>query len=228
LSIQFSLFPQQTIQQRKKIKMRFTIASATLAAIAAATSASAANTQVTVGNGALAYSPSSVTAAVGDTISFVFYPKNHTVTQTTFAAPCVPIPGGVDSSFQPVAANATQVPSFTITVNSTDAPLWFSCQQPGHCESGMVFAVNPTANKTFAAFQAAAKASSANGAPASNSSTPSASGSSGSGTTSQSPSGTGSSSSTTTTSSKANSAMSVGAQAGGLLAAVGLAAGVLL
>jgi plastocyanin len=199
--------------------MRFTLASATLAAIAAATSASAANFQVQVGNGGLMFTPPSVNASVGDTVSFVFYPKNHTVTQSSFPAPCQPLSGGIDSGFQPVAANATQVPSFSVTVNAT-TPLWFFCHQTGHCESGMVFAINPTANKSFDAFQATANASSSTGAPPSSNS---------SGTTTPSPSGTGSSSSTTsTTSSKSNSALSSGAQAGGILAAVGLAAGILL
>jgi len=199
--------------------MRFTLTSAALAAIAAATSASAANFQVQVGNGGLTFTPNTVNASVGDTVSFVFYPKNHTVTQSSFTAPCQPLSGGLDSSFQPVAANATSVPSFSVTVNAT-TPLWFFCHQTGHCESGMVFAINPNANKTFDAFQATAKASAADGTP------PAAS--SGSGTTTPSPTGTGSSSSSTTTTSKSNSALSSSAQAGGLLAALGLAAGILL
>ena len=205
--------------------MRFTLASAALA-IAAATSASAANIQVQVGNGALAFNPNSVTANVGDTISFVFYPKNHTVTQSSFAAPCEPLASGIDSGFQPVAANATSVPSFSMTVNVT-TPLWFFCHQTGHCESGMVFAVNPTPNKTFDAFQATANASSSNGTPPSNSSSPSSP--AGSGTTAGSPTGTGSSpSSSTSSTSKSNSAITTGARAGGLLAAVGFVAGILL
>jgi len=202
--------------------MRFTLASAALAAIAAATSASAQNNiQVQVGNGGLTFSPSSVNASVGDTVSFVFYPKNHTVTQSSFAAPCQPLSGGIDSSYQPVAAGATQVPSFSVTVNAT-TPLWFYCRQSTHCEAGMVFAINPTADKSFDTFQATAKASSSDGTPPASSSSPS-----GSGTTAQSPSSTGSGSSSTGTSSP-NSAFTTGARAGGLLAAIGLAAGILL
>ncbi|KAF8266528.1 Cupredoxin, partial [Lactarius quietus] len=106
---------------------------------------------VNVGQNGLAFTPNTVTASVGDMINFVFYPKNHTVTQSTFPAPCQPMAGGVDSGFQPVAANATNVPQFSVMVNVT-TPLWFFCHQTGHCESGMVFAVNPTANKSFQAF----------------------------------------------------------------------------
>ncbi|KAI9445999.1 Cupredoxin [Lactarius indigo] len=201
--------------------MRFTLASAALA-IAAATSASAQNNiQVQVGSNGLAFSPSSVNASVGDTVSFVFYPKNHTVTQSSFAAPCQPLASGIDSGFQPVAVGATQAPSFSITVNAT-TPLWFYCRQTSHCESGMVFAINPTANKSFEAFQATAKASSADGTPPSSSSSPS-----GSASSAQSPSSTGSGTSSSSTASP-NSAITTGARAGGLLAALGLAAGILL
>jgi plastocyanin len=111
--------------------MHFSLASIALAALAS--TASAANFTVQVGaSSQLAFSPTNVTAAVGDTISFVFNPKNHTVTQSTFTAPCQPMSGGVDSGFQAVAAGATNVPSFTITVNAT-TPLWFFCHQTGYC-----------------------------------------------------------------------------------------------
>jgi plastocyanin len=214
--------------KKKNLKMHFTLAS-TLVAVAAATSASAANFQVTVGaQSVLSFVPNTVTAQPGDTVQFVFSPKNHTVTQSSFAAPCQPLANGADSGFQPVAANATQVPSFSITVNDT-TPTWWYCRQAGHCEEGMVFAINPTANKTFAAFQAAANSSSSTGVPASSNSS-SSSGSSGSGTTPLYPTGTGSSStpSTSSTTSKSNGAIGTGARAGGLLAAVGLVAGILL
>ncbi|KAF8489785.1 Cupredoxin [Russula emetica] len=155
--------------------MHFSLASLVLATLAS--TVSAANTQVEVGaNGTFTFNPPSVNASTGDTVTFVFNPKNHTVTQSTFAAPCQPMSNGVDSDFQPVAANATNVPSFSVTVNNTQ-PVWFFCKQTGHCEEGMVFAINPTQNKSFDAFQAAAKASSSNGTPASNSSSGSGSGS---------------------------------------------------
>ena len=41
------------------------------------------------GAGALTFDPANITAQVGDTITFEFRAKNHTVTQSTFAAPCV-------------------------------------------------------------------------------------------------------------------------------------------
>ena len=80
------------------------------------------------------------------------------MTQSTFAAPCVRSPTGIDSGFQPVNATDTALPVWTFQVTDT-TPLWFFCAQtvPAvHCTAGMVFAVNPTADKTFEQFQAAA------------------------------------------------------------------------
>jgi len=142
--------------------MRFTLA----AAAAAATLplfALADNILVQVGaNGQLAFSPTNVTANVGDTISFQFQGKNHSVTQSTFADPCTiqTTPAqGIDSGFQPVAANATELPQWSFTVNNASAPLWFFCAQTNpavHCHAGMVFSVNanPTSAKSFAVYQA--------------------------------------------------------------------------
>lgn len=40
------------------------------------------------GPGLLTYQPSNITAQVGDTVTFEFRQKNHTVTMSSFAAPC--------------------------------------------------------------------------------------------------------------------------------------------
>ncbi|KZT71390.1 hypothetical protein DAEQUDRAFT_128898 [Daedalea quercina L-15889] len=144
-------------------------------------------------NDSLTYSPSSVNASVGDTIMFEFVAKNHTISQSTFADPCTLTTlangsTGVDSGFMPVAANATSFPTFSFTVQNTSAPLWFYCRQTGHCEAGMVFAINPTASKSFSAFQAAAKATTSN---STNSTTSSASSTAASTTASTTASGAG-------------------------------------
>ena len=62
----------------------------------------------------------------------------------------------------PVDTAATTFPTWNVTVNDTN-PLWFYCKQhspdgSSHCGAGMVFAVNPTAEKSIDAFIAAAKA----------------------------------------------------------------------
>lgn len=46
------------------------------------------HTIIVGGPGVLAYQPSNITAQVGDTITFEFHEKNHTVTASSFATPC--------------------------------------------------------------------------------------------------------------------------------------------
>jgi plastocyanin len=122
---------------------------------------------VTVGvAGSLKYSPEAISATVGDQVVFHFYPKNHTVSQSSFANPCGRAEGGFSSGFQPVPANQTDnFPTYTITINDTQ-PVWVYCGQgagtpASHCGQGMVFAVNCGADGTtnsFTNFQNAALA----------------------------------------------------------------------
>ncbi|BFZ61894.1 hypothetical protein YB2330_002972 [Saitoella coloradoensis] len=118
----------------------------------AAVAASGATQTILVGGDAgLVYTPSSVMAAPGTTLLFQFLTKNHTLSQSTFAAPCSLGAGMVDSGFRPY--NGTGAPStFAYVVQSTE-PTWWYCKQKGHCGMGMVFAVNPTAEKTFEQFK---------------------------------------------------------------------------
>jgi plastocyanin len=129
-------------------------------------------------NGNLSFTPSRVSASPRDTIKFVFQVKNHTVTQSSFAAPCLPLTNkttgqriGFSSGFFPVAANTTDFPTWSLTINDT-SPIWAYCGQAGHCGSGMVFAVNSdeSSGQTFAAFQNLAKT--LNGTTSSNSTSP--------------------------------------------------------
>lgn len=120
---------------------------------------SAAQHNVTVGQGnGIVYEPKFLQGVVaGDTVSFKFVSKNHTVTQSTFTAPCVAKPEGVNSGFIPVDPAAATQPEWTIQIDNVTAPLWFYCAQGAHCKGGMVFAINPTADKTYDAFLAAAQ-----------------------------------------------------------------------
>ncbi|KAF8201646.1 Cupredoxin [Pholiota molesta] len=111
---------------------------------------------VTVGGvgGTITFTPNTVTANIGDTVRFEFHQKNHTATQSSFNAPCVPLPGGFDSGFQPVPD--TQTSNFNaaeLAITDTN-PVWVFCRQANHCQQGMVFAVNP--GDQFTAFQSAA------------------------------------------------------------------------
>ncbi|PCH37776.1 hypothetical protein WOLCODRAFT_22851 [Wolfiporia cocos MD-104 SS10] len=173
-------------------------------------------------NRTLSYNPPSVNASVGDTLVFEFVAMNHTVTQSTFAAPCSNFTfangsTGIDSGFQFVATNATTFPTYSFTVENTSAPLWFYCRQTGHCEKGMVFAVNPTPAKSFADFQKAAEALASTTASGSVSAT---------GSSTATSSSTSSTSTTTTTTSGAGAVHFGGAAM--LMSAVGMVAGLVL
>ncbi|KAF5879101.1 putative extracellular serine-rich protein [Botrytis fragariae] len=164
---------------------------------------------------ALRYFPDNISAKVGDTIQFQFAAGNHTVTQSTFDAPCVPISQssnntGVFSGFMNVAAglNSTgMVPVFSMPVKVA-TPLWFYCSQGKHCQNGMVLVVNENtaANSTrslanFAALAAKATkniAPTSNGTSSTSSSTSSTSNSGSSGSTGSSSGSSGSSSTATT------------------------------
>ncbi|KAJ7893864.1 hypothetical protein B0H14DRAFT_2246560, partial [Mycena olivaceomarginata] len=105
----------------------------------------------------------SISAAIGDTITIEFHPKNHTVTQSSFLDPCKALAEtsttgqvGFMSGFQPVETNATEFPAFAVTINDT-ASIWGYCGQQGppvHCVSGMVFSINAVESgpNNFSAF----------------------------------------------------------------------------
>lgn len=220
--------------------MRFSTILAALAPVVAVFGQQTIN--VMVGQGGLAYTPNSVEAKNGDTIQFTFAAKNHTVTQSTFAQPCQNMTTptqGIDSGFLAVPAGATQLPQWSFTINNDTTPLWFYCRQSGHCQAGMVFAVNPTADKTFDKFLAAAKASSPNGGAAPSASGATAGGSSAAGasggsaaTATGSKPSTGTSTGTSTgaaaSATQSSGAMRLGGTAAGALTVVGLVAGLIL
>ncbi|KAJ7631079.1 hypothetical protein FB45DRAFT_833974 [Roridomyces roridus] len=103
---------------------------------------------IQVGDTGLEYSPQAISAQPGDQVVFHFHPKNHTVSQSSFADPCGLKDGGFHSGFMPVAANVSMdaLPTFTVSVNDT-SPIWVYCGQAAgtpasHCGAGMVFAIN--------------------------------------------------------------------------------------
>ncbi|KAF8319400.1 hypothetical protein DL93DRAFT_188842 [Clavulina sp. PMI_390] len=136
-----------------ELQMHFTTASAALLTLASI--ANAATVSVSVGSSGLTFGPQTATANVGDTVTFNFAGP-HSATQVTFATPCTPMSGGFDSGISSAGK------SFSVMVNDTN-PIWVSCQVPGHCQAGMVFAINaPTSgNNTFQNFQASAEGKSA-------------------------------------------------------------------
>jgi len=143
------------------------------AAVSALSLVSVAAAQMTVQVGSTAsaaggifqFIPNTITAPNGTVITFKFIgaPGNHTVTQSTFADPCDPAPGGFDSGWVFLPSALSETPEFNLTVTNDAKPIWFFCKQtnpaPGHCEVGMVGAINaPSTGNTFSAFQTNAKA----------------------------------------------------------------------
>ncbi|THX97855.1 hypothetical protein D6D03_08130 [Aureobasidium pullulans] len=116
----------------------------------------AASHSIEVGEDGLVFSPNSTTAAVGDTVTFHFYPRAHGVARSSYSSPCAAMDNGFNSGFVKVASGESNT-TFTITVNNTD-PIWYYCPQGDHCQAGMVGVINPPSSndQTIGAFIVAA------------------------------------------------------------------------
>ena len=123
---------------------------------------------VTVGlnNGTtLRFDPPFLTGiAQGSRVHFDFRAVNHTLTESSFASPCMKLAGtDIDTNFN--NANKGDVPNlhpFDFTFDSTRTRFFYCKQANGtpnsHCGKGMVFMINPTSPDQLAQFQAAAMA----------------------------------------------------------------------
>ena len=134
------------------------------------------------GSAGLLYSPDTLEANIGDMVIFTFLSQNHTATQSAFTTPCEALAGGIDSGFMPNPNGTVSPPpqmAMQVTVGTPickrilpcekDKSLrvqGFYCKQKGHCGKGMTFSINPTLNKTQAAFQQAAIAQNGTGTTA--------------------------------------------------------------
>ncbi|KAF0324760.1 extracellular serine-rich protein [Colletotrichum asianum] len=104
-------------------------------------------------NNTLKFFPDKINAPVGSMVQFQFRGGNHSVVQSTFDNPCIPIQNvntsakGVYSGYQPVAASTAkgQIPVFTVEVKSA-TPMWLYCSQAKHCQNGMVMVINENTN----------------------------------------------------------------------------------
>lgn len=129
----------------------FAQSSSTMSSMAPAESGNVALHVVKVSNkkGDLTFTPNNIKANSGDMVQFHFYPKKHSVVQSTFDQPCQPIemnmPGvkGFFSGFMPVNPTDKMLPSYTIRVKDASKPMWFYCSQADHCQEGMVGVINP-------------------------------------------------------------------------------------
>lgn len=144
------------------------------AASALAGSAFAANHFVAVGTKGnpanLTFNPDSLQAAQGDTVTFRFWPKNHSVAQAAFNNPCQPLNNGFWSGYVPTTSSESVANwTFTYTVTNASAPVWFYCTQGQHCQNGMVGVINPpqSGERTLAAFKNASSRATSNVTPSS-------------------------------------------------------------
>lgn len=143
-----------------------------LAASAVAGAAFAVDHKVAVGTqaGDLVFKPDSIQAAEGDTVTFRFWPKNHSVAQASFGSPCSPMANGFWSGYVPTTNTAAVANwTFTYEVTNASAPVWFYCTQGKHCQAGMVGVINPPQSgpRTLDAFKNASSLAQANTAPSS-------------------------------------------------------------
>jgi len=108
--------------------------------------------------GKFVFNPANTSAPVGTIVTF-YFPSGiaHSVTQSSFAAPCTYLAasGNTSAGFDSGLQTAVQ---FSINITD-DQPIWFHCKQVKHCGLGMVGSINaPAIGNTFAAFQSAALA----------------------------------------------------------------------
>ncbi|ORX95214.1 Cupredoxin, partial [Clohesyomyces aquaticus] len=110
---------------------------------------------VMVGKDGLKFTPDNIIAKIGDEITFQFYPKNHSVVQSTFSNPCNPQENAIFSGFIPSMEGPAST-TFTIKV-TTEKPIWLYCgalKPKPHCAAGMVAAINaPATGNTLEAFR---------------------------------------------------------------------------
>ena len=100
--------------------------------------ATAKTIDVQVGqSGSNSFSPSSITAAKGDQVVFHLLSTFHDVAQGDLKSPCKPLASGFYSGYPKKDGDST----FTVTINGTD-PIYLYCSTNGHCQQGMVGAIN--------------------------------------------------------------------------------------
>ena len=98
--------------------------------------------KVSNANGDLTFTPNDIQAAVGDQVEFRFYGPKHSVAQSSFAKPCVPVNSSAFFS-GPITTSGTAANTETFTLNVTStAAIWFYCSVASHCASGMSGVIN--------------------------------------------------------------------------------------
>ncbi|KAJ0335452.1 hypothetical protein COL922a_009188 [Colletotrichum nupharicola] len=156
------------------MSMSMTITASGAAASSSSSSSSSASGTVhvvKVGESGLTFSPNDVKAALGDTVEFHFYPKAHSVAQSSFDKPCEPLSNGTATGFfsGPVPVSSGEgADVFSVKVEDA-SPKWFYCATAQHCQGGMVGVINAPSSggMTVDAYKEAAAKAAKNVAPAS-------------------------------------------------------------
>ncbi|KAF8809972.1 hypothetical protein BYT27DRAFT_6510811 [Phlegmacium glaucopus] len=111
-------------------------------------------TVVVAPDGNFSYNPPIVSAEINRTIIFQFSEVFlHSVTQSSFDAPCSPLGGGFDSGVVDRRTN------WSLTINDS-SPIWYFCSTGVfrvHCAARMVGAINPPSIQMYNQFVSAAK-----------------------------------------------------------------------
>ncbi|KAH4069599.1 hypothetical protein HBH98_067020 [Parastagonospora nodorum] len=107
--------------------------------------------------------PDVTEAKIGDTVEFRFYPTNHSVVRAEYNFPCIPYEmtgnnkQGFFSGFNAVSKVLDDAPRYSIKINDTN-PIYFYCSAPGSCITyGMVGAINPNSSTPISTQQTKAK-----------------------------------------------------------------------
>ncbi|KAF2878297.1 hypothetical protein BDV95DRAFT_479492 [Massariosphaeria phaeospora] len=136
------------------------MASATGSGTAASASASPSGPKVHLvkaGSGGFKFEPAEIfNVSVGDTITFEFYPPDHSVARAEFESPCVPYEyTGKDKvgfwSTTQWVKTTEDITHWNLTINSTE-PIFFYCAAPDSClGEKMIGVINPNSTQTLAA-----------------------------------------------------------------------------
>jgi len=119
------------------------------------------NLIVNVGLQGSFYSPETVSVAVNNSVTFEFFGAVHSVTQSSFADPCAPLPGGFHSGYLGLGPNnSAPLQVWNLIITNVTSPIWYFCavsKPVFHCSVGMVGVINPPSQDAFNSFSAVAK-----------------------------------------------------------------------
>ncbi|KAL7915806.1 hypothetical protein GGI35DRAFT_430711 [Trichoderma velutinum] len=95
------------------------------------------------------FDPSTIKAADGDILEFIFEPKNHSVVAGDYRYPCSPMELGTGffSGFFATSSGENDK-VFRVEINGTDTIPFYS-SQGNECAGGMVGIINPKGNQTL-------------------------------------------------------------------------------